>query len=60
MEKKIDAVYESVEKTRKYIFWTVVVTIALVVLPAVGLVFAIPKFVATYTETLNGLDIQGL
>ena len=60
MEKKIDAIYESVEKTRTYIFWTVVVTIALVVLPAVGLVFAIPKFVATYTETLNSLDIQGL
>ena len=55
LEKKIDAIYESVEKTRKYIFWTVVVTIALVVLPAIGLVFAIPQFISTYTTTLNGL-----
>ena len=60
LEKKIDAIYASVEKTRKYIFWTVVVTIALVVLPAIGLVFAIPKFVSTYTETLNSLDLQEL
>ena len=60
LEKKIDAIYVSVEKTRKYIFWTVVVTIVIVVLPAIGLVFAIPKFVSTYTETLNGFDLQGL
>ena len=60
MEKKIDAIYVSVEKTRKYIFWTVVITIVIVVLPAVGLVFAIPKFVSTYTDSLNSLDLEGL
>ena len=58
LEKKIDAIYASVEKTRKYIFWTVVVTIALVVLPAIGLVFALPQFISTYTTQLNGLDIN--
>ena len=60
MEKKIDAIYTSVEKTRKYFFWTGVVTIALIVLPAIGLIFAIPTFISTYTTTLNGLDLQGL
>ena len=60
IEKKIDAMYVSVEKTRKYIFWTVVVTIALVVLPAIGLVFAIPSFLSTYSETLESLDLEGL
>ena len=60
LEQKIDAIYASVEKTRKYIFWTVVVTIALVVLPAIGLVFALPQFISTYTTELNGLDINGL
>lgn len=59
LEKKIDAIYVSVEKTRKYIFWTVIVTIALVVLPSIGLLFAIPSFLSTYTETLNTLDLQG-
>lgn len=60
LEKKLDAIYESVEKTRKYIFWTVVVTIAIVVLPAVGLMFAIPSFLSSYNTTLEGLDIEGL
>ena len=60
IEKKIDAIYETTEKTRKYFMWTLVVTIALVVLPAFGLVFAIPSFLSTYNETLNSLDLEGL
>lgn len=60
LEQKIDAMYASVEKVRKYLFWTAVVTIALVVLPAVGLVFAVPSFISTYNETLNSLDLEGL
>lgn len=43
------------EKTRKYLFWTGVVTAILVVLPAIGLVFAIPQFINTYTSALGGL-----
>ena len=60
IEKKIDAMHASVEKMRQYFMWTLVVTIALVVLPAVGLVFAIPSFLSTYNETLNSLDLEGL
>ncbi len=56
MEKKIDAIYTSVEKTRRYILTTLVITIAVVVLPMIGLVFAIPSFLSTYTETLNSLE----
>lgn len=48
LEKKVDAAYSASEKVRKYLFWTGVVTIALVVLPAIGLVFAIPSFMSTY------------
>lgn len=55
LEQKIDAIYKSVEKTRKYFFWTMVITIALVVLPAIGLVFAIPSFINTYTNVLPSL-----
>lgn len=60
MEKKIDAIYATTEKTRKYLLWTGIVTIALIVLPAIALVFAIPSFMSTYTETLNSLDLEGL
>lgn len=59
LEQKIDAMYASIEKVRKYMFWTAVVTIALVVLPAVGLVFAVPSFISTYSDTLNSLELEG-
>ncbi|HVU75686.1 MAG TPA: hypothetical protein VHD38_02545 [Candidatus Paceibacterota bacterium] len=50
LEQKIDAIYRTTEKTRKYFLWTLVITVALVVLPAIGLVFAIPSFISTYSS----------
>ena len=55
LEKKVDAAYTASEKVRKYLFWTGVVTIVLFVLPLIGLVFAIPQFIGSYTSTLNSL-----
>ena len=52
---KADRAYEASEKVRKYLFWTGVITIALIVIPAIGLAFAIPSFISSYTTTLNGL-----
>ncbi|MBX9906691.1 hypothetical protein K2X96_02205 [Patescibacteria group bacterium] len=54
-EAKIEAIYESVEKTRKYFLVVMWVTVALVVLPAIGLVFALPAFLSSYTASLEGL-----
>ena len=60
LEKKIDAIYVSVEKTRKYIYWTVVGTIVaavvLVLLPLIGLMFAIPSLLSTISSEQS---IQG-
>lgn len=50
LEKKVDAIYISVEKTRKYILWTAIVTIAVIVLPLLGLVFVIPQFLSYYSD----------
>lgn len=50
LEGKIDAIYQSTEKTRKYFLWTLIITVALFVLPAIGLVFAIPSFISTYSS----------
>lgn len=55
IEQKAEAAAASAEKVRKYLFWTGVVTAALIILPAIGLAFAIPQFLTTYTTTLNGL-----
>ena len=54
-DAKLDAIFKSVEKTRKYFRIIIWVTIILVVLPAIGLIFAIPAFINTYTSALNGL-----
>jgi hypothetical protein len=43
-QKKIDEIYISVEKTRKYFTWTMWITVIVVVLPIIGLVFAIPAY----------------
>jgi type II secretory pathway component PulF len=50
LEKKIDATFKSAEKTRKYLFWAGVVSIALFVLPLIGLIFAVPTFLSTYSQ----------
>jgi TRAP-type mannitol/chloroaromatic compound transport system permease small subunit len=53
--KKIDAVYESVEKTRKYFLWTAIFNIVIFVLPLVGLIFIIPWFLSTMNYSNLGL-----
>ena len=53
LENKIDAIYVSVEKTRKYFFWTAVISLALFILPLIGLAFAIPSFLSSYTDDIN-------
>ena len=50
LEKKIDAAYASAEKARKYILATIIVSIIVFVLPLVGLLFAIPSFISTYSQ----------
>jgi hypothetical protein len=55
LEQKIDAIYFSVEKTRKYFLWTMIITIVVFVLPLIGLVFVIPSFVNNYVGNLESL-----
>ena len=52
---KLDAIFISVEKTRKYFLVIIWITVALVVLPAIGLIFALPSFIDTYTISREGL-----
>ena len=54
LEKKIDAVYVSAEKTRKYFLAVIIVSLIAFVSPLVGLFFAIPSFLSSYG------DISGL
>lgn len=54
-DQKLDAIYVSVEKTRKYfqiILWG---TLATVALPLIGLLIGIPIFINAYMKQLEGL-----
>ncbi len=55
LEKKVDAVYKSAEKTRKYFFWTLVISIAVIILPLIALIFLIPYYLKTIN--LAGLGL---
>jgi hypothetical protein len=46
--KKLDDIYRSVEQTRKYFLWTLIITAALFVLPLIGLMLVIPQFLSNY------------
>ncbi|MFH1392526.1 MAG: hypothetical protein ABIG90_02500 [bacterium] len=61
-KKRLDAqdellkkIYKSVEKTRKYFLWTFIVSLALFVLPLLGLLLFMPKFLSIYNSGLGGL-----
>jgi len=51
---KIDQILKSVEKTRKYFMWTLIISVVLFVLPLISLVFILPSFIATFTTGLGG------
>jgi hypothetical protein len=52
-DKKLDEIYKSVEKTRKYFLWTLIISVGAVVLPLIGLVFLIPWFLGVITSAYN-------
>lgn len=56
-QKKIDEIYVSVEKTRKYLWWTMIATVVFFVLPLVGILFVIPSFISSYSSSVNSLGL---
>lgn len=53
MEVKIDKVYKSTERTRKYILWMFILSILVIVLPLIGLILIIPQFLSLYSDLGN-------
>jgi type IV secretory pathway component VirB8 len=54
-QQKIDEIYISVEKTRKYLFWTMIATLVFFVLPLILMAITLPALISTYTSTLGDL-----
>ncbi len=58
INERLNTVYDSVERTRKYILWSLIMQVAVVLLPLVVLMFAVP-FLLSSVSGLSGL-YQGL
>jgi hypothetical protein len=56
LESKIDRVYISTEKTRKYFLAMIWITVIGFVLPLIGLVYALPSAMSTYTSGLTLME----
>ena len=54
-DKKIDAIYVSVEKTRKYFLWTMIATLAAIVLPIIAAIIMVPWLMSTLGSVYGGL-----
>ncbi len=48
LEQKIDSTFQSAEKTRKYMLWTLIGSIIVFVVPLIGLLFVIPQFLKSF------------
>lgn len=54
----LNKIYISVEKTRKYIFWTGIFTCILFVLPLIASAFIIPKMLEDFGEFNKSIGTQ--
>jgi len=55
ISQRVEEIYVSVEKTRKYFLWTLIISVATIILPLIGLAFVIPFFLRTLSSSLNGI-----
>lgn len=53
--EKIDAIYKSVEKTRKYFLVIIWITVIAFALPLIAMIFVVPSFIGSYMSSLEGL-----
>ncbi len=56
-DEKIDAIYVSVEKTRKYIRATIIASLVIIILPLVISLFFIPSFISALNGNINTLGL---
>lgn len=49
LNAKIDEMADSVRELKNYFKWMLIITVAMIVLPLVGLMFAVPSFLSTYS-----------
>ncbi len=56
-QKKIDEIYSTMEKIKKYMQWTLIASIVFFVLPLLAAILIIPFAISSYTSSLSGLGL---
>ncbi len=46
-DQKLEKIYNSIEKMRKYFLWTLIVTVAMIALPLIGILLVVPQLLQT-------------
>lgn len=49
-EKRLDDIFASVEKTRKYFMWTLIITVVTILLPLIAIALILPWLMKTLTS----------
>ena len=52
-DKKLEAIYISVEKTRRYFLWTLIITVAIIILPLIGILILLSRILDIYSNILG-------
>lgn len=54
-QQALAKIYKSVEKTRKYILWSVIGTLVTLVVPLIIIAIVLPRIINTFQASLGGL-----
>ena len=52
LERKIDESTRQISQLRRYFLWVLIISVAVLVLPLLGLVFVIPHFLGLYSGVM--------
>jgi hypothetical protein len=52
LEQKVDTINKNIKTIKSVFLWTFIITIAVIVIPLIGMIFVIPQFMST-------IDISG-
>lgn len=55
LEEKLNQIQESVEKTRKYLWWGVVLQLGMVLVPLLLIMIAVPFLLSNFSKMYDGL-----
>ena len=52
-DEELKKIYKSTERTRMYMKWTGIISIAVIVIPLIGIMFAIPAFLNSIPDVTS-------